>query len=79
MPINILVTGGGGYLGSMMVPALLSTGYKVTVLDNFMYKQNSLGHICDDRKLEIVCDDVRNKNIVKSLLKKADIVIPLAA
>ncbi len=79
MPINILVTGGGGYLGSMMVPALLSAGYKVTVLDNFMYKQNSLGHICDDRKLEIVCDDVRNKNIVKSLLKKADIVIPLAA
>jgi len=79
VPINILVTGGGGYLGSMMVPALLSTGYKVTVLDNFMYKQNSLGHICDDRKLEIVCDDVRNKNIVKSLLKKADIVIPLAA
>ena len=62
-----------------MVPALLSAGYKVTVLDNFMYKQNSLGHICDNKKLEIVCDDVRNKDAVKSLLKKTDIVIPLAA
>jgi len=79
MSYRILVTGGAGYLGSTLVPELLAAGHKVTVLDNFMYHQNSLAHVCHDPGFEVVRGDVRLESIVLPLLKKADIVIPLAA
>lgn len=79
MSLNILVTGGAGYLGSILVPELLCAGYTVTVLDNFMYKQHSLGHVCSNPGFEVVNGDVRIVSTVGALLKKADIVIPLAA
>ena len=76
---KILVTGGAGYLGSIMVPELLKRGYQVTVVDNFMYKQNSLNHVCNNPNFKIVNDDVRLENVIKPLLKKNDTIIPLAA
>jgi nucleoside-diphosphate-sugar epimerase len=76
---NILVTGGAGYLGSILVPTLLAEGHKVTVLDNFMFGQNSLGHVCVDENLEIVRGDARNEQTMRGLVKDADTVIPLAA
>jgi nucleoside-diphosphate-sugar epimerase len=79
MTINVLVTGGAGYLGSIMVPDLLAEGYSVTVLDNFIYDQNSLAHICCNDRLSLVRGDVRVESILKPLLSQADIVIPLAA
>jgi nucleoside-diphosphate-sugar epimerase len=79
MSHRILVTGGAGYLGSTLVPELLAAGHKVTVLDNFMYHQNSLAHVCHDPGFEVVRGDVRAESTVLPLLKKADIVIPLAA
>ena len=79
MSHRILVTGGAGYLGSTLVPALLAAGHKVTVLDNFMYHQNSLAHVCHDPGFDVVRGDVRIEATVLPLLKKADIVIPLAA
>ena len=79
MSHQILVTGGAGYLGSTLVPELLAAGHKVTVLDNFMYHQNSLAHVCHDPGFEVVRGDVRLESTVLPLLKKADIVIPLAA
>jgi nucleoside-diphosphate-sugar epimerase len=79
MSFNILVTGGAGYLGSIVVPDLLAEGHKVTVLDNFMYGQNSLAQVCSDPNFTVVRGDVRIKDTVRPLLAKADIVIPLAA
>ena len=79
MGYQILVTGGAGYLGSTLVPELLAAGHKVTLLDNFMYNQNSLAHVCHHPDFEVVRGDVRIEGAVLPLLKKADIVIPLAA
>jgi nucleoside-diphosphate-sugar epimerase len=79
MAYDILVTGGAGYLGSTMVPALLQAGHRVTVLDSFLFKQTSLNHVCHDPNFSIVKGDIRVEATVAPLLKKADIVIPLAA
>lgn len=79
MSLKILVTGGAGYLGSMLVPELLRCGHKVTVLDNFMYKQNSLAQVCAEPNFEVVNGDVRVQSVVAPLLKEADIIFPLAA
>ena len=76
---HVLVTGGAGYLGSIMVPELLTNGFSVTVLDNFMYKQSSLLNLCSDKNFDVVRGDVRSKSVVAPLVKKADIVINLAA
>lgn len=76
---NILVTGGAGYLGSTLVPALLSAGHKVTVLDNFMFKQASLNHCCADTNFDVVKGDCRDEALMRRLTAKADVVIPLAA
>jgi nucleoside-diphosphate-sugar epimerase len=77
--MNILVTGGAGYIGSILVPDLLSQGHTVTVLDNFMFKQASLNHICAHKNFHVVNGDIRKEEIIKPLLKQADVVIPLAA
>ncbi len=79
MGYNILVTGGAGYLGSILVPELIRSGNTVTVLDNFIYKQNSLANVCSDKNFRIVKGDVRLKNTLLPLLKDAEIIIPLAA
>jgi len=76
---KVLVTGGAGYLGSILVPELLDEGYEVTVIDNFMYKQTSLNHLCANPHFDIVRGDVRVETTMWPLLKKADIIIPLAA
>lgn len=79
MSCNILVTGGAGYLGSIMVPELVRDGHKVTVLDNFMYKQSGLNQLCYQPNFSVIRGDVRIEKTVLPLLKKADIIIPLAA
>ena len=79
MAYDILVTGGAGYLGSTLVPALLQAGHRVTVLDSFLFKQTSLNHVCHDPNFQVVKGDIRVESTMAPLLKKADIVIPLAA
>ncbi len=76
---NVLVTGGSGYLGSIIVPALLERGFAVTVVDNFMYGQDSLAAVCYNPAFSLVRGDVRSQETMRPLLAGADIVIPLAA
>jgi len=77
--MNILVTGGAGYIGSMLVPKLLADGFKVTVIDNFMYKQTSLATSFQNPNFKMVYGDVRDKSSMSILLAQADVIIPLAA
>jgi nucleoside-diphosphate-sugar epimerase len=79
MSYNILVTGGAGYLGSTMVPGLLNAGHKVTVLDNFMFRQSSLNHVCAVPQFHVVKGDIRVRDTMRRLMKDADVIIPLAA
>lgn len=79
MSANILVTGGCGYLGSTLVPRLLDAGHKVTVVDNLMFDQTSLNHVCYNSNFDFVKADVRLEDEMKPLFTSADIVIPLAA
>jgi len=76
---NILVTGGAGYVGSVLVPELLKRGHRVTVLDNFMYKPTSLLDCCHYENFRVICGDARDESLIKGLVRGADIIIPLAA
>ncbi|MFA5261451.1 MAG: NAD(P)-dependent oxidoreductase [Candidatus Omnitrophota bacterium] len=77
--MNILVTGGAGYIGSVLVPELLKAGFAVTVLDNFLYGQNSLLDCCGNGNFEVLRGDARDETILKPLVKKFDYIFPLAA
>jgi len=77
--MKILVSGGAGYLGSVLVPELLRQGHEVTVVDNFMFKQNSLVDCCTYENFSIVRGDCRDESLMAKLLKNQDIIIPLAA
>lgn len=76
---KILITGGAGYLGSVITPFLLSKNFQVTVLDSFAHKQNSLLECCSNKNFEVVRGDCRDKQTLKPLVKNADMIIPLAA
>jgi nucleoside-diphosphate-sugar epimerase len=73
------VTGGAGYIGSIMVPQLIDEGHQVTVIDNYMYKQSSLSELVLNKKFKLEIGDVRDLELIKKHLVSNDIVIPLAA
>lgn len=77
--MKILITGGAGYIGSVLTPALLAAGHEVTVLDSFMFGQNSLADCCQYETFQVVRGDCRNETLMKSLLEDIDAIIPLAA
>lgn len=77
--MKVLVTGGAGYLGSILVGDLLAYDYDVTVLDLFMHGENSLAHYLYDPKLTVINGDCRDERILGELVKKYDVIIPLAA
>ncbi|AIB16663.1 membrane protein (plasmid) [Azospirillum argentinense] len=77
--LNVLITGGAGYIGSILTPALLDAGHRVTVLDNFMFRQVSLAHVCAHPQFDVARGDARDESVLRPLLKDADVIIPLAA
>lgn len=76
---KVLITGGAGYIGSVLTEVLLSKDYEVTVLDNLLYKQTSLAAFSHNKKFEYILGDVRDEKLLKSLVESNDIIIPLAA
>jgi nucleoside-diphosphate-sugar epimerase len=77
--MKILITGGAGYLGSVLTPTLLALGHEVTVLDNFYFNQNSLLDCCPYEKFQVVRGDCRDEALLKPLVARADLILPLAA
>ena len=76
---KILITGGAGYIGSMLCTKLLEEGHSVTSVDLLKYDKGSLNHLYHNKNFKLICDDIRKVSLMKKLIKKHDIIIPLAA
>jgi len=77
--VNVLVTGGAGYLGSILSEHLLSAGLSVTVVDNLLYGQSGPYHLAANPRFDFIFGDARDERIMAGLVKQADVLIPLAA
>ncbi|MCK4830963.1 NAD-dependent epimerase/dehydratase family protein, partial [bacterium] len=75
---NVLVTGGAGYVGSVLIPKLLAKGYNVKVLDLYIYGEHVLDSVKDNSKLKQIKGDIRNRTLLENELKGMDAVIHLA-
>ena len=76
---RILITGGAGYIGSVLTERLLEAGFAVTVIDNLFYQQRSLFHMCNNPDLDFIDCDARDESLMRRQIKGADVIIPLAA
>ncbi|MBI3895982.1 MAG: NAD(P)-dependent oxidoreductase [Acidobacteria bacterium] len=76
---HVLVTGAFGYIGSILCEHLLDAGYRVTALDNLMYGESGLFHLCSNPCFEFVFGDARDETLLRHLIPGADVLIPLAA
>ena len=76
---KILITGGAGYLGSILTTKLVYLGYDVTVIDILEFNKISLSHLFLKKNFKFINGDVRNKKLMSKELKNNDIIIPLAA
>ena len=76
---KVLVTGGAGYIGSKLVTKLLELNYRVTVIDSLKFSSKSLNHLFNNNNLIFIKGDVRNKKLMKKLVKNNEFIVPLAA
>src|SRR5262245_41906115 len=81
MAERVLVTGGLGYLGSILCEHLLDAGFDVSVVDNLMYASGEQGlfHLCAHPSFDFARGDVRDEALMRSVLRRADVVVHLAA
>jgi nucleoside-diphosphate-sugar epimerase len=77
--IRVLITGGAGYLGSILAEHLLAHSCKVVVLDSLIYGEQNLFHLCANPNFEFIHGDARDEALVKKQVSRCDIIIPLAA
>ena len=77
--MRVLITGGAGYVGSLLVPELMRRGHEVRVLDNLMYGQHSLLHYLIDSRFQFIRGDVRDKDAVGKAVQGVDHIVHLAA
>ncbi len=77
--MKILITGGAGYLGSVITEKMLNAGHEVTVLDNLSFKQISPLQFTSNPKYHFIYGDVRNENLLRHEVGTHDVIIPLAA
>ena len=76
---KVLITGGAGYLGSVLTEVLLNKGYQVTVLDNLIYKQTSVAPFSFNKNFKFILGDVTDNSVLRPLVEAHDVIIPLAA
>ena len=76
---NILITGGAGYIGSKLATKLVDLNYNVTVIDILKFSKNSLNHLFHRKNFNFIKENIRNKSLMKNLIKKNEYIIPLAA
>ena len=76
---KVLITGGSGYIGSILTPLLLNNNYEVTVIDSMIYSDNSILNCCSYSNFTFVKGDVTNYELINQHLHGKDIIIPLAA
>jgi nucleoside-diphosphate-sugar epimerase len=79
MSARVVVTGAAGYLGSVLCQHLLQAGHKVLAVDNLTYGQPSLNHLCADPNFDFRRGDVRDEELIREVIRSADVLIPLAA
>ena len=79
MSTHVLVTGGAGYVGTILTEHLLAAGHTVTVVDNLRSGGGRLGHLCAHQRLNFVRGDVRDESLMRTLVARVDAIIPLAA
>lgn len=77
--MKVLVTGGAGYVGSILSEHLLAAGHRVTVVDSLMYGEQNLAHLCANPDFEVLVGDARSADTMRPALRDADVIIPLAA
>jgi len=79
MTQKVLITGAAGYIGSILCEHLLASGHQVAAMDALIYGEQNLLHLCANPRFDFVHGDARDERLMKSLVKSADVVIPLAA
>jgi len=75
---QVLVTGGAGYVGSVLVPKLLAKEYQVKVLDLYIYGEDVLNAVKDNPNLEEIKGDIRDRNLLERVISGTDAIIHLA-
>lgn len=76
---SVLITGGAGYIGSVLTPKLINLGYKVRILDSLIYGDSGISKFVNEGSVELISEDIRKKEVLEKAVKGIDCIIHLAA